>query len=90
MDVFCFHVSPIVLMSALSALAIITSLLLVSEIPMFSLKISSFSRKENKHVLILFFTAVVFIALFGILGVSATMVFYILYNILGQKEFFKN
>jgi CDP-diacylglycerol--serine O-phosphatidyltransferase len=85
MDVFCFHVSPIVLISMLSALAIITSLLLVSEIPMFSLKIISFSWKGNKQVIILFFTAVVFVALFGILGVSATMVFYILYNI-----FYKN
>jgi len=85
MDVFCFHVSPIVLISALSVFAIITSLLLVSEIPMFSLKISSFSWKKNKQVLLLFFTAVVFIALFGILGVSATMMFYILYNI-----FYKN
>jgi CDP-diacylglycerol--serine O-phosphatidyltransferase len=79
-DVFCFHVSPDVLMSVLSLLAIITSLLLVSEIPMFSLKIKSFSWKDNKHVIIFFFTAIVLIALFGILGVSATMVFYILYN----------
>jgi CDP-diacylglycerol--serine O-phosphatidyltransferase len=82
MEVFCFHVSPIVLMSALSVFAIITSVLLVSEIPMFSLKIASFSWKDNRQVIILFLTAVVLIALFGIPGVSATIVFYILFNIM--------
>jgi CDP-diacylglycerol--serine O-phosphatidyltransferase len=79
-DVFCFHISPIVLISTLSVFAIITSLLLVSEIPMFSLKVKSFVLKENKQAVILFLTAIVLIALFGILGVFATLVFYILYN----------
>jgi CDP-diacylglycerol--serine O-phosphatidyltransferase len=80
-NVFCFHVSPVILMFILSALAIITSFLLISEIPMFSLKITSFSWKNNRHVLTLFFTAIILIALFGILGVFATIVFYILYNV---------
>ena len=80
-DVFCFQVSPAALIVILSVLALITSLLLVLKIPMFSLKITSFSGKENRPVIILFFTAIVFIALFGLLGVSATIVFYILYNV---------
>ncbi|MDR0836503.1 MAG: CDP-alcohol phosphatidyltransferase family protein [Tannerella sp.] len=84
LDVLCFNVPPVLLISVLAVLAIITSLLLVSEIPMFSLKISSLAGKENKPVLILFLTAIVFIALFGILGVFATMVFYILYNVFGR------
>jgi CDP-diacylglycerol--serine O-phosphatidyltransferase len=82
MEVLCFHVPPIVLMSALSVFAVVTSVLLVSEIPMFSLKITSFSWKDNRQVIILFFTALALTALFGIPGISATIVFYILFNIM--------
>jgi CDP-diacylglycerol--serine O-phosphatidyltransferase len=85
-DVFCFKIAPIVLIAVLSILAVVTSLLLVSEFPMFSLKIKSFSWKENKPVIILFFTAIVLIALFGIIGISATILFYILINIAKKQE----
>ncbi|MDR2148179.1 MAG: CDP-alcohol phosphatidyltransferase family protein [Tannerella sp.] len=80
-DVFCFHVSPVALIVILSVLAITTSLLLVSNIPMFSLKVATFSWKENRQAIILFFTAVVLVALFGLLGVSVTIVFYVLFNL---------
>jgi CDP-diacylglycerol--serine O-phosphatidyltransferase len=85
-DVFCFHLSPPVLIPLLSALAIITSLLLVSEIPMFSLKISSFSWKENRPLTVLFPLAVILVVLFGILGISATILFYILFNIFYSRN----
>ena len=66
----------------LSLTAIATSLLLVTEIPMFSLKISSFGLKENSLQLILIISAIIFIILFGVLGVSATILLYIFMSVL--------
>ncbi|MDR2680007.1 MAG: CDP-alcohol phosphatidyltransferase family protein, partial [Tannerella sp.] len=53
--------APEILLPVLSVSAIMTSLLLVSEIPMFSMKMSSFSWKENKLPYILFLSAGIFV-----------------------------
>ncbi len=70
--------SPEVLLISFSLCAVATSLLLTSEIPMFSLKISSFAWKKNKLQYILLIAAILLITLFGIIGISATILFYIL------------
>jgi CDP-diacylglycerol--serine O-phosphatidyltransferase len=67
-----------ILLISLSISAVASSLLLVSEIPMFSLKISSFVWKKNKLQYILILSAVLLIALFGVIGISATILLYIL------------
>jgi len=68
----------------LSVLAVFTSLLLVSEIPMFSLKMTSFAWKANKLPYILIASAILFILLFGIVGITFTMLFYILLSFLSR------
>ena len=70
----------------LSAIAIATSLLLVSEIPMFSLKISSISWKDAKLQYILIISAIILIILFGAIGISATILFYILLSFFRRKS----
>jgi len=74
------------LIITLSVAAVATSLLLVSEIPMFSLKISSFGWKEAKLQYILIISAIILIVLFGVIGVSATMLLYILLSIISRKS----
>ena len=69
----------------LSITAIATSLLLVSEIPMFSLKIKSFSWKDTKMQYILIISAIILIFLLGAIGISATILLYILLSALNRK-----
>ncbi|MDR1523953.1 MAG: CDP-alcohol phosphatidyltransferase family protein [Tannerella sp.] len=83
---FFTDVTPEILLAGLSVFAIITSLLLVSGIPMFSLKMSSFSWKENKLQYILLLSAVVFVAFAGMIGVSATILLYILLSVVACRN----
>lgn len=57
--------------------AILLSLLLVSEVPMFSLKVKSLKWKGNEFRYLLVIGAVSFIALFGVLGIAGTILLYI-------------
>ena len=74
-------VSPEVALISMSVLAVATSLLLVTEIPMFSLKISSFNLKENSLQFTLIISSIILIPLLGTIGISATILFYILMSI---------
>lgn len=67
-------------------MAIITSLLLVSEIPMFSLKIKSLSLKGNELRYILLACAVLFVALWGFLGLAGTILLYIALSVISKKN----
>lgn len=78
-------ISPETLLITLSILSIATSLLLVSEIPMFSLKISSFAWSTNKLQYTLILAAILLITFFGIIGISATILFYILLSVIANK-----
>lgn len=66
-------------------LSVLTSLLLVSEIPMFSLKIKSLKWKGNEYRYILVICAVVFVTVFGVLGISGTILLYILLSIFNRR-----
>jgi CDP-diacylglycerol--serine O-phosphatidyltransferase len=83
---FLTGATPEILLAGLSVSAIITSLLLVSEIPMFSLKMSSFSWKENKLQYILFLSAIVLVAFAGMIGISATILLYILLSVIACRD----
>ena len=66
--------------------ALATSLLLVSEIPMFSLKIKSVAWKGNERRYILVGCAVLFVAFFGMLGIAGTILLYILLSIFNKRQ----
>lgn len=65
-------------------LSVITSLLLVSEIPMFSLKVKSLKWKGNEYRYILVVCSVLFMALFGVLGIAGAILLYILLSIFNK------
>ena len=66
-------------------LAFITSLLLVSEIPMFSLKVKSLAWKGNELRYILIACAIIFVGVIGILGISGTILLYYSLSIFNKK-----
>lgn len=57
-------------------------LLMVSEIPMFSLKFKSFGWRENQLQFILILLSILFIVLFGLTGISFSIVTYILLSLI--------
>ena len=71
-----------VMLIGLSVSAIGASLLLVSNLPMFSLKMTSFSWKANKLPYILIFSTILLVLCFGIAGITLTILLYILLSCL--------
>lgn len=65
----------------LNIVALIVSLLLVSNIPMFSFKLSNFGIKENKWQIIFLVLTLLLIALFQMNAIALIIVLYILLNI---------
>ena len=62
------------------AMIIFFSIMLVSEVPMFSLKFKNFKLKENRERFLLLALALIFIIWLGVGGIAATILFYILYS----------
>lgn len=70
---------------AILLVALGTSLLLVSEIPMFSLKIKSLSWKGNEVRYLLVIAAILFVALWGFLGVAGTIFLYVVLSLVKKN-----
>ncbi len=68
------------------ALAVATSLLLVSEIPMFSLKAKSLSWKGNELRYLLVACAIAFVVFLGFAGIAATILLYIILSIFNKQR----
>ena len=66
-------------------LAMATSYLLVSEFPMFSMKVKSMAWKGNEMRYLLGGCGLLFIVLFGIPGVAATILLYILLSLFNRQ-----
>ncbi len=66
--------------------AFLTSLLMVSEIPMFSLKIKSLVWKGNELRYILVAGSLLFIIIFGVPGIAGAILLYILLSIFNRKS----
>jgi CDP-diacylglycerol--serine O-phosphatidyltransferase len=70
----------------LVALSIVTSLLLVSEIPMFSLKVKSLKWKGNENRYILIAATILFVAFFKFLGIAGAIILYIGLSFFNKKK----
>ena len=80
------HANDLLLVSLTIVLAVATSLLLVSEIPMFSMKVKSLAWKGNELRYILVVCAVAFVSLWGFLGIAGTILLYIVLSIFNNKR----
>lgn len=76
----------VALLVGLMALALVSSLLLVSEVPMFSLKIKSLAWKGNELRYILVACAVIFVSIWGFLGIAGTILLYVLLSIFNGRR----
>ena len=74
-------IPPHIMLIGLSILVVATSLLLVSKIPMFSLKMTSFSWKANKLPYILIASAILLILFLGIAGITLAILLYIILSV---------
>lgn len=79
------HANEGLFVSLTVLLAFVSSWLLVSEIPMFSLKVKSLAWKGNELRYLLIAGAVVFVALWGCLGISGTILLYIVLSIFNKR-----
>jgi CDP-diacylglycerol--serine O-phosphatidyltransferase len=78
------YIPPLCMLLFVMFLATGSSLLLVSKIPMFSMKIKSLAWKGNEARYILIVTAAVVIICFGFFGVSLTILSYILLSLFSR------
>ncbi len=70
----------------LLALVIVLSLLLVSELPMFSLKFKDLTWKHNKTSYIFLLVSIPLLVIFRLSGFAAVIVWYILLSVLTYKK----
>lgn len=68
------------------ALIILLSLLMVSEIPMFSFKLKNFNLKENLKPVLLIICGIVFLSFWGIIGFAGTILVYIAISVVSSKQ----
>lgn len=71
----------------MTILVVVMSLLMVSEIKMFSLKVKSLDFRSNVRRYTILLAAILFVATEGVAGLAWTMVLYILISLLGRKNF---
>lgn len=62
------------------------SLLMVSELPMFSLKVKAMKVRGNERQLILILLMVIFVVLWGIAGIAWGIVSYVLLSLVARKK----
>jgi len=72
--------------ASLVVITVLFSYLLVSEIPMFSLKFKNLSWKDNKIRIIFLIAALILIPVFMFYGITATIIGYILLSTLQNKR----
>jgi CDP-diacylglycerol--serine O-phosphatidyltransferase len=80
------HLNQALFAALLILSATLTSLLLVSELPMFSLKVKSPAWKGNEVRYILAGCAILFVILFGFLGISGAICLYVLLSAFSRKS----
>ena len=71
---------------AIVCLVILFSFLLISEIPMFSLKFKNLKLKENYLRYLILIAAAIFLIFFGLAGLAATIGLYIILSLLTAKK----
>lgn len=70
---------------AIISIAVIISLLMIAELPLFSLKGNLFSTKENKFRIVLFILVIPLLFIFKWLGLSLIIILYIILSAIQNK-----
>lgn len=70
----------------LLAIAFVTSLLLIANLPLFSFKLKGFAWKDNDYIYIFLFICIIFLILFKIASIPLIILTYILISIIFRKK----
>jgi CDP-diacylglycerol--serine O-phosphatidyltransferase len=70
----------------IAAVAIILSIMLVTEIPLFALKFKNLSWKDNSTRFIFLISSAVLLIVLGILAIPVIILYYILLSIITKKK----
>jgi len=86
---YCYgvqHIAPVngALLYLTLGFILVLSLLMISHISMFSFKITAFKFKGNEKQILLVFFMIAFIALWGILGIAAGILAYIIISLIAN------
>lgn len=86
---YCYgvqHIAPVnwALLYLTLGFILVLSLLMISHISMFSFKITAFKFKRNEKQILLVFFMIAFIALWGILGIAAGILAYIIISLIAN------
>ncbi len=71
----------------MTVIVVVFSLLMVSELKMFSLKVKSLGFKSNVRRYTVLLAGILFVVTEGVAGLAWTIVLYILISLLGRKNF---
>ncbi|HBG42222.1 MAG TPA: CDP-diacylglycerol--serine O-phosphatidyltransferase [Porphyromonadaceae bacterium] len=87
---YCFGVQPLAylhpsLFYSTIGFILVLSLLMVAEIPMFSLKVKKLRLKGNERQVLLIVLTIAFVALWGIIGIAWGMLAYIAISLMTQS-----
>lgn len=77
---------PLIFVIALILLACASSYLLVSEIPMFSLKVKSLKWRGNEMRYLLVIGSLLFVLLWGFLGIAGAILLYLILSIFNKQR----
>lgn len=80
------HFNELLFVILVLLLAFGSSFLLVSNLPMFSLKVKSLQWKGNEFRYLLVFGTIVFIVLWGFLGIAGAILLYIILSIFNKQR----
>ncbi len=88
---YCYGVelltpSPLPLFTVTLFFILSLSLLMISEVPMFSLKIKKISLKGNGRQALLILLMIVFVVLWGIMGIAAGILAYIVLSVITRSR----
>lgn len=72
--------------ATVALIIILMSLMMVSPLPMFSLKFKNFSIRDNFRRYIIILAAIAFVATVGLSGLAWTIILYIIISALGRKD----
>lgn len=67
-------------------LIVVLSLLMVSEVPMFSFKLNNFKIKGNEKPVALIISAILFLSLWGVIGLALSILVYIALSLIPDKR----
>lgn len=80
------YVVPLWICILIAVVSLLLDILLISEIPLFALKIKNLSWSDNKLRYLFILSAIILILLFGGMGISLTILWYVVLSVITRQK----